>query len=361
MLETLYPSNPGSPQAGLSFDFGARSAMGLTRQDSFSREDHRAKEQSLPRNSTRAPRRSHTFQDFQIPTSPVEFTLSLRQVQQDRRQQQEEERQQETEVQTQQPSSPGDSSASSSLSTQLPATIASTDFAQPTTATVGVTPKTQKQVLQARPAMLPQRPSLGVPRRSYSVMNYEPLPHHHRPPVIGSGGLSLMDLPPELHYAIFDFLDPIDSTCMGLTNKHFYAIHRRLHGTVPLSTRRDGPNELEWAWHLHQERDQAVDQSPAPGQAAEGGPELTADQERNALARLRVKGQAYCRKCGVCRCELHKHIQEWMGEGMEYCIVRQKYGPVAPEGSKPFCYMSTPRNPNRCGRHRVRNDKVKLQ
>jgi hypothetical protein len=173
-----------------------------------------------------------------------------------------------------------------------------------------------------------------------------------------------MDMPPELHYAIFDLLDPIDSTCMGLTNKHFYAIHRRLHGTVPLSTRRDGPNELEWAWHLHQERDRAVDRSPAPSGPAEGGDGLTAqqrEQERNALARLRVKGQAYCRKCGVCRCELHKHIQEWMGEGMEYCIVRQKYGPVAPEGSKPFCYMSTPRNPNRCGRHRVKKDIVLLQ
>jgi hypothetical protein len=59
-----------------------------------------------------------------------------------------------------------------------------------------------------------------------------------------------MDLPPELHFAFFDFLDPIDSTCLGLTNKHFYAIHRRLHGTVSLTVRRDGPNDLEWAWHL---------------------------------------------------------------------------------------------------------------
>jgi hypothetical protein len=361
MLETLHPSNPGSPQAGLGFDFGPRSTMGLTRQDSFTREEHRAKELSLARNGTRTPRRSHTFQDFQIPINPAEFTLSLRQVQQAQRQRQQETHQRQDQVRVQQPSPPA---ASSSSSGQLPATIAFTDFAQPTTASIGLTPKTQQQAMPTRPAMLPQRPSLGIPRRSYSVVDYEPLPHHHRPPVIGSGGLSLMDLPSELHYAIFDFLDPIDSTCMGLTNKHFYAIHRRLHGTVPLSTRRDGPNELEWAWHLHQERDRAVDRSSAPGRPAESAVGLTAEQreqERTALARLRVKGQAYCRKCGVCRCELHKHIQEWMGEGMEYCIVRQKYGPVAPEGSKPFCYMSTPRNPNRCGRHRVNKDIVLLQ
>ncbi len=48
-------------------------------------------------------------------------------------------------------------------------------------------------------------------RRSYSVMDTEPLPHYHRP----SSRLALMDLPNELHFAIFDFLDMIDSTCLG--------------------------------------------------------------------------------------------------------------------------------------------------
>jgi hypothetical protein len=81
----------------------------------------------------------------------------------------------------------------------------------------------------------------------------------------------------------------------------------------------------------------------------------------NALAQLRVRGQAYCRKCGVTRCELHKHIQEWMGEGAEYCSIKQKFGPAAPEGARPFCYLSKPDDPHRCGRHRVRKSKVVLQ
>lgn len=198
------------------------------------------------------------------------------------------------------------------------------------------------------------------------MMDYEPLPHHHRPAPRGSGALSLMDIPAELHYTIFDFLDPIDSTCLGLTNKHFYAIHRRLHGTVPLSARRDGPNELEWAWHLHiAAKGSAKDRSPAVFESADGTGQVNTqeekEKEKRALARLRVKGQAYCRKCGVCRCELHKHIQDWMGEGMEYCSVKKKFGPVAPEGAKPFCYMSTPRDPTRCGRHKVRKDTVLLK
>jgi hypothetical protein len=176
-----------------------------------------------------------------------------------------------------------------------------------------------------------------------------------------------MNLPGELHYAIFDFLDPIDSTCLGLTNKHFYAIHRRMHGTVPLGARRDGPNELEWAWHLHiaQKGIGAVDRNPVVFVTADGSGQAKTheekEKEKHALAKLRVKGQAYCRKCGVCRCELHKHIQSWMGEGMEYCSVKQKFGPVALEGAKPFCYMSTPRDPTRCGRHRVLKDKVLLK
>ncbi|KIH86795.1 f-box domain containing protein [Sporothrix brasiliensis 5110] len=182
------------------------------------------------------------------------------------------------------------------------------------------------------------RPKLGPPRRSYSVMDYEPVPHHHRL----SENLGLLDLPPELHYTIFDFLDPIDSTCLGLTNKHFYDIHRRMHGAVPLSVRRPGPNDMEWVWHL-------------AGRMMHGGHSdaATLEATTNALAMLRVRGQALCRKCGVSRCELHKHIQGWMGPGYEYCTVREKFGPAAPEGAKEFCYLSNPKDPHRCGRHRV--------
>jgi hypothetical protein len=69
------------------------------------------------------------------------------------------------------------------------------------------------------------RRPLMPPRRSYSVTDQYPIPRRHK--------LVLMDLPGELHFFIMDFLDPIDSTCLGLANRHFYAIHRRLHGTVP--------------------------------------------------------------------------------------------------------------------------------
>ena len=137
---------------------------------------------------------------------------------------------------------------------------------------------------------------------------------------------------------------------------------------MPLSTRRNGPNELEWAWHLagwpavakpFPKSDADAPPTPirrlADTAAGENGKNLK-------LANLRVRGQAYCRKCGVCRCELHKHIQDWIGDGLEYCSIRQTFGPVAPADAKSFCYMSTPRDPRRCGRHRVfQRSKVVLQ
>lgn len=204
------------------------------------------------------------------------------------------------------------------------------------------------------------RPPLPPPRRSYSVMDYEPPSATHRP----SARMAIEDLPSELHYAIFDFLDPIDSTCLGLTNSHFYTIHRRMHGSVPLSSRRSGPNDLEWAWRgagplVHRAP------APAPAPAAAEGTDTTdaaavLAQQRaalpnaQALERLRVKGQVYCRKCGVSRCELHRHLREWMassGKNLEYCSVSCRYGPQAPEGAKEFCHLRSPKKPHRCGRH----------
>jgi hypothetical protein len=189
----------------------------------------------------------------------------------------------------------------------------------------------------------PRRPPLGPPRRSYSVMDYEPPPRTHRP----NGNLALVELPSELHMAIFDWLDPIDCTCLGLTNKQFYQIHRRMHGTVSLAARRQGPNTMEWAWRgagpLLERNKGAIP------------PILTvADPIRNPLESLRIRGQIYCRKCCTIRCELYRHLTEWMGPNYEYCEVRQKFGPIAQEGAKASCYMSSPRNPTRCGRHRNR-------
>lgn len=209
---------------------------------------------------------------------------------------------------------------------------------------------------QQKPATKPSprlRPPLGPPRRSYSATDKEPVP-------APSATFKLLDLPGELHFAIFDFLDPIDSTCLGLVNKHFYSIHRRMCGTVPLSTRRDGPNELEWAWHLAGNIVRAPPAARLNG-IKEGSSIDLAEKDKNSLSRLRIRGQAYCRKCGVTRCELHKHIQSWIGEDAEYCSVTQKFGQAARQDAKSYCYRSKPGDKQRCGRHWVRKTKVVLQ
>ncbi|CCC13090.1 hypothetical protein SMACR_06308 [Sordaria macrospora] len=269
----------------------------------FTREDHRRKETSLMRSGKRVPRRSQTFQEYHIPQPPL-FTLHTIQ--------------------------------------QLP----EEDFVK--LPIVSVKERSQAKPTEEKAVTVQRRPALGPPRRSYSVTDRLPLP-------VPSAGKLLLDLPPELHMAIFDFLDPIDSTCFGLTNKHFYAIHRRMHGTVPLRTRREGPNELEWAWHLAGMVRKSAPSSPVEEKSEEES------KKSLSLSQLRVRGQAYCRKCGVTRCQLHKHIQEWMGENMEYCSIREKFGPIAPEGAKSYCYMSKPGDKTRCGRHFVRKSKVVLQ
>jgi hypothetical protein len=46
----------------------------------------------------------------------------------------------------------------------------------------------------------------------------------------------LPDLAAELLLLIFEHLNAIDSTCLGLTCESFYRIHRSIHGSVPLWT-----------------------------------------------------------------------------------------------------------------------------
>ncbi|CAH0016036.1 unnamed protein product [Clonostachys rhizophaga] len=178
---------------------------------------------------------------------------------------------------------------------------------------------------------LPRRPKLPPPRRSHSVMDYEPVPVNQPKP---SSRLTLLDLPSELHYLFCDYLDPIDSVCFGLAHSKLYTIHRRKYGKVALSSRYSGPNDLEWAWRG-------------------AGPLVSSPNQDSTSERahMRIKGQVYCRKCGISRCELHRHLKEWMGEEMEYCEIRETYGKPASEERKPYCYMSSPRNPHRCGRH----------
>jgi hypothetical protein len=44
----------------------------------------------------------------------------------------------------------------------------------------------------------------------------------------------ILSLPAELLNAIFSLLDPVNSTCLGLTSKYLYPIHRSFQGTVSL-------------------------------------------------------------------------------------------------------------------------------
>jgi hypothetical protein len=151
-----------------------------------------------------------------------------------------------------------------------------------------------------------------------------------------SPNLSLLDLPPELHYALFDLLDPIDGACLGLAHSNLYPIHCKKNRRVPLSSRYSGPNDMEWAWR---------------GAGPLVHKETAAAKSSNALGNLRVKGQVYCRKCGISRCELHRHLKDWMGSDYEYCAVSQMYGRRAEANAKEYCSMISPKNPRRCGRH----------
>ncbi|KAL7793576.1 hypothetical protein V8C37DRAFT_100349 [Trichoderma ceciliae] len=184
---------------------------------------------------------------------------------------------------------------------------------------------------QATP--LPQRPKLPPPRRSHSVTDKEPEPANQIPP---SSRLTLLGLPSEMHYAIFDFLDPIDGACFGLAHSKLYDIHRRKNGVVPLSSRYSGPNDIEWAWR---------------GAGPLVHPHSKSSTCENDLERLRVKGQVYCRKCGISRCELHRHLKDWFGKEHEYCEIKEMYGPPAGPNARGYCFMRSPKNPHWCGRH----------
>ncbi|OAA33823.1 hypothetical protein AAL_01288 [Moelleriella libera RCEF 2490] len=181
---------------------------------------------------------------------------------------------------------------------------------------------------------LPLRTKMKPPRRSLSVTDKEPeLASITAVPAV-SAHMNLLDLPSELHYTLFDFLDPIDGACLGLAHSHLYMIHQRKNGRVPLCSRYAGPNDMEWAWRR-----------------AGTSPTRQTPSDKQSLERLRVKGQVYCRKCGISRCELHRHLRDWMGHDYEYCEIRKVYGRPADESAKPYCFLSSPKNPHRCGRH----------
>jgi hypothetical protein len=59
------------------------------------------------------------------------------------------------------------------------------------------------------------------------------IPHPKKPHLtshfIDSRNAYLSNMPPEIHLSIFDTLDPVSSTCLGLTSRKFYPMHRSAH------------------------------------------------------------------------------------------------------------------------------------
>ena len=82
----------------------------------------------------------------------------------------------------------------------------------------------------------------------------------------------LISLPPELQLRVFDLLDRCSSTCLGLTTRIFYRLHRAARGKVPLC-----------AFYF------------VPGSS----------------------------NCGGFR--LHVLLKEWAGPALQYCEVRDKF------------------------------------
>ena len=59
----------------------------------------------------------------------------------------------------------------------------------------------------------------------------------------------LLSIPVELQAEVFRVLDPVSSTCLGLTCKDFYAVHKSVKGVVKLSERFYGAEFLTSSWY----------------------------------------------------------------------------------------------------------------
>jgi hypothetical protein len=245
----------------------------------------------------------------------------------------------------------------------------------------------QKEAVKDNGAAKNQQQEKPPPRRSYSVMDYAPVPITHKP----SSRLQLIDLPNEIHHSIFDFLDHLDGTVLGLTSRHFYAIQRMRIGKVPLNLGRMQPNDLEWCWRTSGTRIQQcsrdVLQQTFPLRSSEGN--LDAIREYSELSKYRLKGLQLCAKCGHLRCQLWKHIKETFPDELEYCSIsgkvgtspqreepvldehyeyysiNGKVGPVsrpsdaAPGKSYQACHRRSPRHPGLCGIHHPKKTKTR--
>jgi hypothetical protein len=64
-----------------------------------------------------------------------------------------------------------------------------------------------------------------------------------RPTMSSCGFLKLST---EIHFEVFKYLDRVSSTCLGLTCKTFYPIHKKLHGIVRLDRVVFLPRSASW-------------------------------------------------------------------------------------------------------------------
>lgn len=119
-------------------------------------------------------------------------------------------------------------------------------------------------------------------------------PHRH---------LTLLKLPPEALTVIFEYLNPIDSACLGVTHSSVYEHHRRKHATVPL---------------------------------------LRTASERKTK---------HCRMCGDQSCQLYQHLADWMGKERQYCEVRRLFVKRATDEADPHCFAVSLNDTRHCGRH----------
>jgi hypothetical protein len=152
---------------------------------------------------------------------------------------------------------------------------------------------------------------------------------------------------------VFDLLDPIDCTCLGLTNKRFYAVLRHLYGSVPLSCQRLGPNDMEWEWNwTRPSKTKCTYPMRSQGSSLSQDKQLSHSTWSLAVSPQTVQG--FCRHCGANRCELYRHLYCWMGvDGhlFEYCSVTERFLPPADKSPVEHCFLTKPGWPRRCGRH----------
>lgn len=169
--------------------------------------------------------------------------------------------------------------------------------------------------------------------------------------------LTLLSLPSELHLRLMDYLDPLDMTCLGLTNRHFYTLYRR-NLTIPISLPTSvmylspppaSPASTESASETKPTR-------PALGPRKITPVSLYArrlGRNNQEWAFTRYKSGSMCKFCGVERCQLWRHVAELFPAcEWEYCGVAGKFGRrVEAEGHNEGCWRSCPPSPRTCGKH----------